>query len=290
MSRVKRGDALAWVAAAVSTILGAAFDARADDTDECLAASDAAQKERDTGRLVDAQRDFVTCSRPVCPRVVRTDCQNWLGEVTERMPSVIFVAHDAKGEDIADARVELDGKMIAPRLDGREVRIDPGAHKLRVTHAGDPPVEQAVVIREREKGRLLEVTFPTAPRTLDVAQTPGARRSGPPAAAYVLLGAGGVAMGSFAFFAISGVTDADNLRHSCAPYCPSSAVTDVRRRLAIADASLGVGLVALAVSGYLLLAPSGRATPTHAPTGTGGPSFDLAVVERGAIAGVSGRF
>ena len=71
-------------------------------------------------------------------------------------------------------------------------------------HAGDPPIEQKVVIKESEKARRIGVSWeppnPTGPAdgsggTGTIVLQPTAPRKGPPTGAWVLLGTGAAAMG-----------------------------------------------------------------------------------------------
>jgi hypothetical protein len=278
--------ALAGPACALAVIVAAA-DARADETDACLAASDSAQKERDSGHLIEAEKQFLQCSRDVCPRVVRNDCGKWASDVQDRTPTLVFAARDNKGTDLVEVGVEVDGTAVASKLDGRAVPMNPGEHHLRFTHEGSAPLEQTVVVREREKGRTIAVEFapPEAPAG-EVPAPPPAEKPASPIAAYVLGGVGVLSLGSFAYFGISGSSDASNLRNTCAPHCADSSVSDVRSKLLIADVSLGVGVASLAVAGYLLFFSGHHDEPAHAAR----LSLDVVPTARGQAAVVTGSF
>jgi hypothetical protein len=292
-----RASRTALVSAALLAGSLATGAARADDTDECLAASDAGQKERDAGRLVEAQKALLRCSRDVCPRIVRNDCVKWLSDVEERTPSVVFGARDGHGSDIVDVQVEVDGKVVASKLDGRALPLNPGEHRVRFLRDGSSPIEQTVMTREREKGRALQADF-AAPEAPAGPEHPVEASSGggAPVAAYLAAGVGVLGLGSFAYFGLTGSNDASSLRNTCAPRCADSAVSDVRSKLLIADISLGVGVVSLGVAGYLLfLAPHGDGAPAASaarPASHPAPrlSFDLVPARGGQMATLSGAF
>ena len=61
-----------------------------------------------------------------------------------------------------------------------------------------------------------------------------------------------IALGSFTLFGIQGKNDVDDLQ-KCKPRCAESDVDKARTKLIIADISLGVGIVALAVSAYMII-------------------------------------
>src|SRR5262249_11708976 len=138
-----------------------------------------------------------------------------------------------------------------------------------------------------EKGRTIAVEF-AAPESAGAEQAapPPAEKSTSPISAYVLGGVGVLSLGSFAYFGISGSSDASNLRNTCAPNCADSAVSDVRRKLLIADVSLGVGVVSLAVAGYLLLTAGHHEEPAHAAR----LSLDVVPAARGQVAVLHGAF
>jgi hypothetical protein len=69
-------------------------------------------------------------------------------------------------------------------------------------------------------------------------------------AAYVLGGVGVVALGSFAAFALSGKS-AESAMDGCKPACTQAQADKMRLRYLLADVSLGVGVAALGVGGYL---------------------------------------
>jgi hypothetical protein len=112
---------------------------------------------------------------------------------------------------------------------------------------------------------------------------------GAPVAAWVVGGAGLLAVGSFAYFGLSGSNEASNLRQTCAPRCADASVADVKSKLLVADVSLGAGVVSLAVAGYLLfLAPRGDGPEQS--TQAARVSFDVVPAARGQMAVLSGAF
>ncbi len=134
---------------------GAGAPSAADTKQACVASSEKAQRFRLDGKLGDAQRELLVCSREICPSVVRTDCNVWLNEVTALMPSIVVGAKDESGADIVDVRVFLDGQKVVARLDGKSMPVPTGEHTVRLERDGAPPLEQKVLIREGEKARAI---------------------------------------------------------------------------------------------------------------------------------------
>ncbi|HEX7669410.1 MAG TPA: hypothetical protein VF395_07505, partial [Polyangiaceae bacterium] len=65
--------------------------AKADDAKkaECASAYERSQELRQSGKLRKAGEALVLCTQEVCPAFVRTDCAQWLTEVTQETPTVV---------------------------------------------------------------------------------------------------------------------------------------------------------------------------------------------------------
>jgi hypothetical protein len=177
-------------------------------------------------------------------------------------------------------KVLVDGEVVTEKLDGRAIEVDPGEHVLRLEPDGEAPMEQTVLIREAERERSIVVrvggrsepssvppsataaTSPTSPHPERLDGSGEASSAGVgPWPAYVAAGVGGVALASFAWFALSGISARSDLA-SCKGDCDASAVDAVHRKFIVADISLGISIVALGIAAYLLV------TQPHAPTPT----------------------
>ncbi len=294
-------SSLSFLAGAAALLVAGAPTARADEKVACAHASEQAQELRSQRKMTAARQELLTCARDVCPQIVRKDCVQWLGEVDAALPSVVVTARDAQGQDLVSVHVTVDGKPFTDTLDGKAIPIDPGIHAFHLETAGAASIDQQVVVREGEKNRSLAVTFgpPGGAKSSEAGATPPAAGAepppppathggGPPVLTYVLGGVGVVAMGSFAFFGITGTNDASNLRSTCAPACSTSQVDSVRHKLLAADISLGVGVVAIGAAAVLWIThPSASASVS---TGSTGPRLDLGVLPGGGMASLGGRF
>jgi hypothetical protein len=261
---------------ALSALLGEARAAEPTTKRQCLDAYTESQPLRRAGSLHKAREALVLCSRDPCPIALQSDCIGWLNEVDVAMPTLVLTAKDAEGHDVADARVQLDGEVLASHLDGRAVEVDPGDHVLRFERAGLKPEERTIVVREGEKGRVVEVQFgappDSAPKAVDRRDTPtshestGAGSVRPiPWSVFALGGVGVVAMGVFAYFGASGLSGRGDLE-SCKPNCGTSSVDAVDRKFWIADIALGASVLALGAATVVFLTrPTERrvAMPGH---------------------------
>jgi len=220
--------------------------ARADAA-SCVAASDLGQKLRDDGHLVASRAQFATCAQESCPTPVRGDCVRWLEDVDRRLPTIVIAA-TAGGRDTSDVRVSIDGALVKSRLDGGAIPLDPGEHRIRYEHAGDPPVQDTFVLREGEKDRALRVRFGASPEAKILAPVPAR----PPVLGYAMVGVAAAGLVSFAVLAIAGYSTIQVCKSE--PNCdvPSHS-SQTATEFAFADVSLGIGLVAAGIATWAFL-------------------------------------
>jgi hypothetical protein len=234
-------------------------DARADAAVECLKNFEDGVASRERGKLRDARKHFVACAADACPKALRIDCARGLDEVDASLPTIVFGAKDARGADLFDVNVLVDGERVVGHEQGKAVALDPGPHVIRFERPSAKPVEERVLLRAGEHNRPMIARFlpekdsekdPLAPKK---PERPQAREAGVPTATIVLGALGLSAMGSFTFFAVTGSDEKDRLRTSCAPGCTDDQIGGLRTRYVLADVSLGVGIVALGLAAYLWL-------------------------------------
>jgi hypothetical protein len=272
--------ALAPVAVALS--LTASGLARADDADadakaKCAASYEATQSRRKQGKLRDAREQALACSQASCPAVVRKDCTLWLGELDQLLPSIVVAARDAAGQETADVKVTIDGAVVADRLEGKAIPIDPGEHQVRLEHAGDPLIELKILVNEGDKGKRVEGSFaPKVREKLD----PSLRTAPPPpppswwtgrrVAGLVIAGVGLGGVAVFATFGERGLAQKNDLEKQCAPNCSAAQIDQIKTKFLIGDLALLGGVVFFGVGMTVFLtapnAPS-RAAVTVGPRG-----------------------
>jgi hypothetical protein len=124
-----------------------------------VTAFDSAQELRNGGELVAARKQLGLCAAATCPEPIRNKCVPWLAEVSEEIPSILVIAKGVDGGDTADVKVLSDGKVVAERLDGRPIELDPGEHSLRFEHPGGKPIDQTLVLVAGTKRRRVEISF-----------------------------------------------------------------------------------------------------------------------------------
>ena len=244
----------------------------------CIASFDRGQRAQSDRALRRALSELIVCSQESCPSVLRADCAGVLSEVRSALPSVVFAADDGNGHELTGVKVYAGSELLAGKLDGRAVAIDPGTFDLRFERAGQPAVIVSRMIREGEKSRVIRVSL--------VAPVGGASaaHAGGDGGADVLLGkrtaAGWVVPGSLAAVGLAGLglalytrlsfdSRVDELRGSCAPDCSQGQRDDLSGMVVTSNVALGVGVGALALSvvTWFVLAPSSSSSsagPTRA--------------------------
>jgi hypothetical protein len=230
----------------------------ADDKAACVGSYEEGQKHRSEGRYGAARTELLSCARDVCPAVLRADCTQWLREVEAAQPTIVLRAEDARGRDLVDVKVTLDGKPLADRIDGRALQVDPGVHELRFEAQGMKPRDERLVIREGEKLRAVTVRFADDRQVSPPPPVPPPREAAPGTSpmVFVLAGVGALGLGTFGYFAVRGTSQKSDL-DACRPNCRREDVDDAKQSFLIGDVALVGGLVALGAATILYV--SGRA-------------------------------
>ena len=149
------------VLVAVFAMLGASRSVQAADptTADCLSASEKSISLRNDHKLRAARSQLLVCAAANCPADIRKECVRRVDEVNASMPTILFEAKDAAGNDLSAVRVSMDGEELAARLEGTAVSLDPGAHAFTFETQGQPKLTKQLVIREGEKDRRELVRF-----------------------------------------------------------------------------------------------------------------------------------
>ncbi len=156
---------------AVSLLVGASLvgpSAAADQPtkQECVLANENAQDLQHAGKLRDARARLAVCVADTCPGAVREDCAQRLAEVDKAMPTVVFDAKDAAGNDVSAVRVTMDGQALAERLVGTPIPIDPGEHHFVFDAEGMRTAEKTLVLHEGDRDRreliVMQISAPVA--------------------------------------------------------------------------------------------------------------------------------
>ncbi len=281
MNDAWRGIRARWVLLLLSTgpLWGGSARADPGDVRECLNAAEDGQKLRDGGAYVRARERFIACAGDACPGEVRRSCVGWLEQLEKLTPTVVFSAQ-ARGNEVTNVRVLVDGKVVAEGIDGKPIALDPGTHRLRFERAGEDAQDRTTLIRAGEKERLIGVHFePDFPvSTLLTPPSPTTSTRG------YLDALGAVGIASFAAGAVLDLSGYVFLREcNDDPSCTGGHErAEVEWRFVAGDLLLGAGVLCGALA-WLARSRDSRAA-SHRPTasiGVGsahkGPSLGVTV-------------
>jgi hypothetical protein len=126
--RTGKGGALHWLPPSIVLGVGLATSpAHADDptTADCLGANEAALKSGNEHHLRAERGHLLVCASASCPADVRSECLRRVDEINAAIPTVIFEAKDGAGGDLSAVRVTMDGEVLAERLEGTALSINP---------------------------------------------------------------------------------------------------------------------------------------------------------------------
>jgi hypothetical protein len=148
-------------AAAGAALLAPARRATAADptTADCLTANDKSISLRNDHKLLGARAQLLICAASSCPADIRKECVRRIDLVNASVPTVVFEAKDATGNDLTSVTVKMDGEMIAERLEGTAISLDPGAHTFTFDSPGQPQITKQLVVREGQKDRREAIQF-----------------------------------------------------------------------------------------------------------------------------------
>jgi len=261
-------------------------DVRADVPAACAGSFENAQVFMKKGQYVASRRELSACIRD-CPSEFQRQCTQWFGEVDTLMPSIVVHA-DANGDKRTDVKVEMDGNVLAEKLDGKGISMDPGEHHFTFTTAGYPPLRMQIILHRGEQLRTVRVRFerpedaaraaPVVPPPPSEAPVSREFERPVPNLVYVLGGVAVVGAVGFAALGITANNERTEFEAACSPRCRQDEVRALHNKLVLADVSLGVSLAALTAGTILwLVRPS-------VPVRNERASFDIVPTRTGATA------
>jgi hypothetical protein len=191
--------------------------------------------------LLHGRAELLVCAK-TCPDQLRESCGRWLKEIEAELPSIVVKAKNGYGRDVSDVKIDVDDHPIA-YVDGLPIELNAGDHVIRVHTLDGRAVEQSVLVSAGEKLKVVEVW--TEPRVVDVVRV----RRPVSLGTFVLLGVGGVALASFATFAIWTSVEFASTNACASSGCsPTNHDSSFDAKAAIADVSLGVSVAAFAAA------------------------------------------
>lgn len=223
--------------------------ARPSAKQQCIGAHEEGLTLRADKKLHAAKERFVACARSDCPALVKKECTEQVAAVERDAPTVALEARDASGSDTTDVKVAVDGTVVADKLTGAALDVEPGEHTFHFERGDGKVLDVKVLVVEGEKNRKVLADFGTLEPKPDAtaAASPRGTRA-VPVPSLVLGGVAVLALGSFTYFALSGKANERDLAGSCGPRCTDDEVRPVKTSYLAADISLVIGLAAAAAA------------------------------------------
>ncbi|HET9958044.1 MAG TPA: hypothetical protein VFQ61_26285 [Polyangiaceae bacterium] len=231
--------------------------ARAQETAQaCASAYEEAQRLRARGALKQASHEAQVCSQVECNQFIVQECIKLYEQIQADTPSMIFTARNGDGEELNAVQVQVDGQVVAERLDGRPIDLDPGPHTFRFEAAGLPPLETKHTARVGDRNRVIEVMLgeKRAPQPPPPALAPtspllppqgGTRHAQVPVGTWVLGGLGIVGLGAFGYLRLAATNEYNDFATTCSPRCDPKETDKVHTKFQLSYVALGVGAVSL---------------------------------------------
>jgi hypothetical protein len=288
--------------AALCSVLTVSWNAAATPH-ECIAQHTQALDLRRESKLLAAKGALSACTRDeTCPGEVARECAALLEQLATDIPSVVFAALDARGQDTTDVKVFVNDQLVLEQLGLEAVEFDPGRYTLRFEGAGGAIKNETMILRWGERNRRILVDFrppavaqpgPALPLPSPPPAPPSTRRTSP-VASLVLGGVGLLGLGAFGYFAYDGKREQSDMteRGGCAvsaggPGCSRDQVDHMRRSYLIADISLGVGVASLGAAAVVFFTSRGS---DGAASSSSRPRFVAAPLPGGLALGARGSF
>jgi hypothetical protein len=225
------------------------------------------------GRVATAWAEFLAAARLAQAQNRPSRADEARQRAAELEPKVSYLTI-VLSEKVAGTSVLLDEvKLDASALDSK-IPVDPGDRVVQISAPGYRPLALKVTIGEADRQTLsvprLEKAAagaespkvaPSDPSLPD-RSTPDRTEAGPPVLAYVVTGAGVVALGVGAAFGLMAKSAYDDAESQCPSHsgCSKAALDardDADLRANISNVGVGVGVVAIGVGVFLLVTHDG---------------------------------
>jgi hypothetical protein len=146
--------ALFALAPALASLTTAPPVSAADPTlSDCISANESSLQARADHKLRQARAQSLMCASDSCPSEMRDKCKQRVEDLNRAIPTIVFAVQDAGGADLGAVKVSMDGQLLADRLEGTAISLDPGEHKFKFEVPGQAPIERTFILREGEKDR-----------------------------------------------------------------------------------------------------------------------------------------
>src|SRR5579859_1272577 len=123
----------------------------------------------DQGKLLRAREVLLSGAKARCIAPVRQACRRRYDQLAAEIPSVVPIAMTEEGDPLDDVQVAIDNQIVASRLDGRSLQLDPGLHEFAYSVDGKVVAAEKIMIVQGQRNRPISITIKadkTAKKTL----------------------------------------------------------------------------------------------------------------------------
>jgi hypothetical protein len=228
---------------------------------DCMTAYEEANDRLRSSALLEAKPFLLICAKSECGIFLQRECLTAYTRLdTEDIPTVVLAVTDDAGVRQSEVQVTVDGQVLATRIDGRPLPVDPGIHDFSFSSAGVVFATERVLMVQGQRNRAIAAsmhgpvarpsgTAPVADSGPATIERPADDHRRPSPYAFVTGGLAGAS--TFALLVFFGNRDT------------SSVVT---------DGSVGLSAGALVVATWLFAADRASAAP---PSSGAGLVFDV---------------
>jgi hypothetical protein len=176
----------------------------------------------------------------------------WLSEVEQQIPSVIFRA--AKdGQDVVALRVRESDQLLTESLTGSALELDPGPHHFVAELPGFPAQGATYVLQAGDKGRVVQFDFVSpqaaapaliaAPPPPPVPAPPPPEHQPVPTLTFVLGGTTIAATVTGAVLGALSLSKRNEVQQLCAPLCQDRDLRSLKGLALASDVAFAVALL-----------------------------------------------
>jgi hypothetical protein len=127
----------------------------------CTNAFKSAEQLEHSAHLRQAKDLYLSCAKSTCGQPTRSQCNARYAQLEADIPTVVPLVTDEVGDPKVDVQVTMDGELLASRLDGRALPIDPGVHEFSFTADGAVISTQKIMVLQGQRNR--PITVPLRP-------------------------------------------------------------------------------------------------------------------------------
>jgi hypothetical protein len=125
----------------------------------CVVAWKTGMPLKEQGRLIEARRAMMGCTRNSCGALLRSECKREFHEISQAIASVVPEVTDQAGAPVTRVEVTMDGRVLTSRLDGRPLFVDPGSHEFSFKTDDGAVATQKVAVEQGQRNQRLSVSL-----------------------------------------------------------------------------------------------------------------------------------